>query len=135
MGRLWQTLILMQQYPVFEYLPVETFIKNKQSAYYNPLAISDKSGNSTPFIEFMLAIILETLESLLQSQNKTVIKNDRILIFRDKIGSLPFGRKEYLQNFKDISQAKASRDLQWAVSEGILLKTGDKRNTKYKFIN
>ena len=27
MGRLWQTLLLMQQYPVFEYLPVELLIK------------------------------------------------------------------------------------------------------------
>lgn len=135
MGRLWQTLILMQQYPVFEYLPVETLIKNKQSAYYNVLALSDKSGNSTPFIEFMLAIILEALEELLQSQNKTITKNDRISIFKDKIGKSQFSRKEYLQNFKDISQATASRDLQWAVSEGILLKTGDKRNTKYRFVN
>ncbi len=135
MGRLWQTLILIQQYPVFEYLPVETLIKNQQEEYYNVLAISDKSGNSTSFIEFMLAIILEALEGLLQSQNKTVTKNDRISIFKDKIVKLQFGRKEYLQNFKDISQATASRDLNWAVSEGILLKIGDKRNTKYHFIN
>ncbi|WP_299246277.1 Fic family protein [uncultured Aquimarina sp.] len=135
MGRLWQTLILMEQYSVFEYLPVETLIKNKQQEYYNVLAISDKSGNSTSFIEFMLAIILEALEELLQSQNKTITKNDRISIFKDKIGKLQFRRKEYLQNFKDISQATASRDLNWAVSEGILFKTGDKRNTKYHFMN
>jgi len=135
MGRLWQTLILMEQYPVFEYLPVETLIKNKQEEYYKVLAISDKSGNSTSFIEFMLAIILEALEGLLKSQNKSITKNDRISIFRDKIGKLYFSRKEYLQNFKDISQATASRDLNWAVSEGILSKTGDKRNTKYHFIN
>ena len=135
MGRLWQTLILMQQYPVFEYLPVETLIKNKQEEYYNVLTISDKLGNSTSFIEFMLAIILEALEELLQSQNKTVTKNDRISIFKDKIVESQFGRKEYLQNFKDISQATASRDLNWAVSEGILSKTGDKKNTKYHFIN
>ncbi|MEW7277476.1 Fic family protein [Aquimarina sp. 2201CG1-2-11] len=134
-GRLWQTLILMEQYPVFEYLPVETLIKNKQEEYYNVLAISDKSGNSTSFIEFMLAIILEALEELLQSQNKSITKDDRISIFRDKIEKKYFGRKEYLQNFKDISQATASRDLNWAVSEGILSKTGDKRNTKYYFIN
>jgi len=134
-GRLWQTLILMEQYPVFEYLPVETLIKNKQEEYYNVLAVSDKSGNSTSFIEFMLAIILEALEGLLKSQNKSITKNDRISIFRDKIGKLHFSRKEYLQNIKDISQATASRDLNWAVSEGILSKTGDKRNTKYHFIN
>ena len=53
MGRLWQTLILMHQYPVFEYLPVESLIKQKQNEYYSKLSESDKKGNSTPFIEFM----------------------------------------------------------------------------------
>ncbi|MFD2188217.1 Fic family protein [Aquimarina celericrescens] len=111
MGRLWQTLILIQQYPALEYLPAETLIKNKQEEYYNVLAISDKSGNSTPFIEFMLAIILEALKRVLPSQNKSVTKDDRISIFRDKMKKEDFGRKEYLKNFKNISQATASRDL------------------------
>jgi len=65
MGSLWQTLILMKQYPVFEYLPVESLIK--QSDYYNKLSESDKKENSTPFIEFMFEIILESLDGLLQS--------------------------------------------------------------------
>ena len=43
MGRLWQTLILMQQYPVFEYLPVESLIKQKQREYYKKLSESDKN--------------------------------------------------------------------------------------------
>ena len=46
MGRLWQTLILMQQYPVFEYLPVESLIKENQEAYYQALGKSDATGNS-----------------------------------------------------------------------------------------
>ena len=37
MGRLWQTLILMQQYPVFEFLPVESLIKENQEEYYKVL--------------------------------------------------------------------------------------------------
>ena len=53
MGRLWQTLILLQQYPVFEYLPVENLIKQKQEAYYASLSASDKKGLATPFKEFM----------------------------------------------------------------------------------
>nr|WP_321538840.1 hypothetical protein [Flavobacterium piscinae] len=44
MGRLWQTLILMQQYPVFEFLPIESLIKQKQNDYYNTLSESDKKG-------------------------------------------------------------------------------------------
>ncbi len=85
MGRLWQTLILMQQYPVFEYLPVEALIKQKQAEYYHTLSESDNTGNSTPFIEFMLGIILESLQELLQSQNKTLYTEDRIFLFKEKI--------------------------------------------------
>ncbi|MFB9120604.1 Fic family protein [Bergeyella porcorum] len=68
MGRLWQTLILMQQYPVFEFLPVEISIKQKQEMYYAKLSESDKMGHSTPFLEFMLEMISEALEDLLYSR-------------------------------------------------------------------
>jgi len=57
MGRLWQTLILMNEYPVFEFLPFETLISQTQDKYYESLALSDKSGTSTIFIEYMLGVI------------------------------------------------------------------------------
>ncbi len=133
MGRLWQTLILMQQYPVFEFLPVESLIKENQEEYYKVLSLSDQSGHSTPFIEFMLEIILQSLESLLKTQNRTLTPQDRVELYKDIIGNNHFSRKDYLLNFKDISQATASRDLKWAVEQEILIKTGDKRLTKYQF--
>lgn len=133
MGRLWQTLILMQQYPVFEYLPVESLIKQKQSEYYRKLSESDKKGNSTPFIEFMLNIILDSLEGLLQSQNKTLHTEDRIQLFKEKIGNNRFSRKDYMQNFKNISAPTASRDLKWAVEQNLLTKSGELRLTEYQF--
>jgi len=133
MGRLWQTLILMQKYPVFEYLPVESLIKENQEEYYKVLSMSDKSGHSTSFIEFMLNIILQALENLLKAQNRTLTTQDRIELYKDIIKANQFSRKDYLQNFKDISQATASRDLKWAVTQNILIKTGDKRLTKYQF--
>lgn len=64
-GRLWKTVILKHQYPVFEYLPIETIVKQRQQQYFEALSKSDKSRNSTIFIEFMLGIILESLEELL----------------------------------------------------------------------
>ncbi len=133
MGRLWQTLILMQQYPVFEYLPVELLIKEKQKGYYNALGKSDKLGNSTPFIEFLLNIILQALNDLLQSQNRTLTVKDRISIFKDKIEGELFTRKDYLNHYKEIAQATASRDLKWGVEQQILLKFGENRLTKYKY--
>lgn len=133
MGRLWQTLILMQKYPVFEYLPVESLIKQNQEAYYEALSLSDKSGHSTVFIEFMLKIILKALENLLNTQNRTLTTEDRIDLFRTIINETEFSRKEYLASFKNISQATASRDLKWAVTQGILTRTGDKRLARYQF--
>ena len=135
MGRLWQTLILMQDYPVFEYLPIESLIKENQETYYKVLCLSDKLGHSTPFIEFMLSIILQTLEGLLKTQNRTLTAKERIELFKDRIGNNSFSRKDYLLKFKEISQATASRDLKWAVDTTILIKTGDKRLTNYHFNN
>ena len=40
-----------------------------------------------------------------------------------------------MRHFKDISSATASRDLKVAVDKGILIKTGDKRTTQYRFKN
>ncbi len=133
MGRLWQTLLLMQKYPVFEFLPVESLIKQKQEEYYAKLSESDKKGNSTPFIEFMLGIIHKALEELLQSQNKTLRTEDRIALFKEKIGQKTFTRKEYLQSFKNISAPTASRDLKWAVEQGIIEKQGSVNQSCYSF--
>ena len=100
MGRLWQTLILMQQYPVFEYLPVESLIKQKQREYYKKLSESDKKGESTPFIEFMLEIVLESLKDITKNQAITLYAEDRIRLFKEKIGKSKFSRKEYMQSFR-----------------------------------
>lgn len=134
MGRLWQTLILMQQYPVFEFLPVESLIKQRQSDYYNTLSESDKKGNSTPFIEFMLEIIAAALDGLLQSQSVTLHTEDRVRLFAAKIGDNKFTRKDYMQHFKNIAAATASRDLRWAVEQQLLTKFGALRLTEYQFI-
>jgi len=133
MGRLWQTVLLRQYSPVFEFLPVESLIKIKQSEYYRILGESDNKGDSTGFIEFMLQIINESLEELLTYQNVNITSRDRISIFKEKHEKSIFNRQDYMRLFKDISSSTASRDLKLAVDNGILEKTGDKRTTLYKF--
>jgi len=64
MGRMWQTLILSEWNSIFEYLPMETIIKENQKDYYNALETADKNADSTNFIEFMLDIIRKTLKNL-----------------------------------------------------------------------
>jgi hypothetical protein len=54
-------------------------------------------------------------------------------LFKEKMGNARFGRKDYLQNYKNISAPTASRDLKWAVDNEILLKFGEQRLTEYQF--
>lgn len=133
MGRLWQTVILRQQYPVFDYLPIETLIKNRQADYYNILAKCDRQGESTLFIEFILTIIDQALEELLSSQPVHLKSEDRIVLFKSIIGDNQFTRKDYMRHFKDISTATASRDLKEATEKKILEKIGEGRMTEYKY--
>lgn len=133
MGRLWQTMILREYSRVFEFLPVEALVKEKQQDYYHVLGRSDYQGSSTSFIEFMLGIINKALDDLLRSQNLTISDSDRMNLFQDLIGNQDFSRQEYLRYNKDISAATASRDLKSAVDKGLLIKTGDKRLTRYRF--
>lgn len=133
MGRLWQTLILKEAHPVFEYLPIESLIKIKQNQYYEALEISDKKGESTTFIEFMLEIIFESLEDLMKIRNISLSNIDRINLYKLIIKEKYFTRKDYLHNFKEISPATASRDLHYASENKLLEKIGNKNTTKYKF--
>lgn len=133
MGRLWQTLILKAHHPVFEYLPIETIAKKRQEDYYSSLSLSDKSGNPTAFIEFMLSVILESLEELLSTQSVSFNSLGRITMFKAFAGNHSFTRKDYLRKYKEISTATASRDFREAVKKGILTRSGDKRTTKYRF--
>ena len=135
MGRLWQTMILKNYSPVFEYLPIESLIKERQQDYYDVLGKSDNQGNSTGFIEFMLEIINIALEDLLKTQNLTLTGSDRIRLFKNFIGNELFTRQEYLRHNKEISTATASRDLKEAVDNEIIEKEGEKRLTKYRYKN
>ena len=135
MGRLWQTMILKDYSPVFEYLPIESLIKERQQDYYNVLGNSDNQGKSTGFIEFMLQIIDIALEDLLKTQNHTLSSTDRIIVFKNFIGNQLFTRQDYLRHNKQISTATASRDLKEAVDNEIIEKNGEKRLTKYRYKN
>jgi len=134
MGRLWQTLILMEYSPVFKYLPIETLIKERQNEYYRSLAKSDGLGRSTPFIEFILDVIHNALEELLNTQSKSLTAGSRMELFNAIIKDKSFSRKDYMRRNKEISAATASRDLKEAVDRGILIRSGDKRLAVYQFV-
>ncbi len=130
MGRLWQTVILMDSYPVFEYLPFETLIAQTQNEYYQALKISDKEGNSTLFIEYMLEVLLKSVNDLILSENRRITADERLEYFLSLTEKV-FTRRDYMNVFKNISPATASRDLKKGVEKKLFERIGDKNSTKY----
>lgn len=131
MGRLWQTLILREKYPIFEFLPFETLISNNQGNYYKALSESDKAGKSTKFIEYMLTIIDLSMSELLNFNNRTLTEKDR-LDYYVSLNKSEFTRKDYMDVFKDISSATASRDLKKGAELNLFEKLGEKNKTIYR---
>ncbi|MFY8138094.1 MAG: Fic family protein [Flavobacteriales bacterium] len=131
MGRLWQTVILLNEYPVFEFLPFETLISETQKEYYKALSLSDKSGKSTPFIEYMLGVIETSLAQLLSYNNRTFKDVDRLEYFLN-LGLKEFSRKDYMNIFKDISSATSSRDLKKGIAMKLFKSYGELNKTIYR---
>lgn len=62
MGRLWHSLLLGNWNEIFFWLPIEELIRSRQEEYYQSLGKSDELGESSPFVEFMMEVILDTLK-------------------------------------------------------------------------
>jgi Fic family protein len=92
--------------------------------------MSDKSGKSTPFIEYMLGVIEKSLTQLLDYNNRILKDTDRLEYFLDQ-GFREFTRKDYMNVFKDISSATASRDLKKGIELNLFGSSGKHNKTKY----
>ena len=130
MGRLWQTLILIEKHPIFEYLPFETLISKDQEKYYKALSKSEKLGQSTKFIEYILSIIDSSITELLDFNNRTLTEKGKLEYFIN-FNKTEFSRKDYMHIFKDTSSDTASRDLKNGKDNGLFSKIGDKNKTRY----
>lgn len=67
-ARLWQTAILAHWEKAFTYLPIESMIKKNQEEYYATIQNCNNAGNSNEFIEFMLKIISESIDEMMNSK-------------------------------------------------------------------
>lgn len=134
MGRFWQTVMLTKLNPIFKFVPVESLIEKNQKKYYDSLEKSDKAGDSTAFVEFMLSVILDSISEFdSETKGVTVTFEDRLAKASEHFHKNPFSRKEYMELFKSISSATASRDLKEGVGLKALKVEGEKNQTRYRF--
>lgn len=135
MGRLWQHAMLTRWAPVFEHVPVESIIEQRQAEYYRVLGECDQAGSSTAFIAFSLDALEHALTHFLEDLRPVPLTaTTRLDRARSQFRLASFSRKDYLGLFKAISTATGSRDLQAGVAAGRLAKRGDRSLARYRFV-
>ena len=133
-GRLWHILMLYRYHPAFEFVPLESLIREHQSDYYSVLGSCDRSGNSTAFVDFGVRIVEEALRRFLENLiAEPTTPSHRVEVAAGHFSGRDFSRKDYAALFPSLSTATASRDLRHGVETGRLIKTGDKALTRYRF--
>ena len=113
-GRLWQSVILNSFNPIFSLLPTESIVRDYQEEYYKAIEDSTQLGESTPFIEFMLEMILKSIQTTLKSDQKSNYKSDqkvlalmkensKITIYElmEKLSMSESGIKKVIKKLKD----------------------------------
>jgi Fic family protein len=100
MGRLWQTLILSRWNPLFAFLPVETVIRDRQADYYRVLGACDKAGNSTAFIEFLLAALLTALREVSSTDQVSDPLTDQVKSLLKALKATPLSAVECMARLK-----------------------------------
>ena len=138
MVRLWQNVILSKWEEIFEYVPIETEIKEYQEDYYSSIQRCNLSGESTLFIEFMLKMINEALtklvESTKKSSNYTSIYVKKLLDIMDE--NIPMTSNELLEKI-GLKSKKSFRQnyLKPAIENGLIKMTNPdnptSRNQRY----
>lgn len=99
-ARLWQTAILSHWEKAFAYLPIESMIKKNQEEYYKVIQNCNNAGNSTEFIEFMLKIINDTIDELMNS--KEMKDKSQLLLSENEIKVIECIKKNVLIGAKEI---------------------------------
>jgi len=97
MGRLWQTLILRTWKPLLAYLPVETVIHDRQEAYYQVLAEADQRADATPFIEFMLSALRDSIREAVATDQASDHVTDQVAALIQAIGNGEPGSNELMK--------------------------------------
>jgi len=134
-ARLWQTRLMMEIHPFFEFLDVESMVFDRRDEYYRQICLGQESGDMSGFVRFMLEQVRRSLKFVWEnSVAVTPSLEQRLSIASEFFGANLFSRKDYVQLLKTISSVTASRDLASGVGTGLLTRQGDKRTAVYRFL-
>ncbi len=131
-GRLWQSVILNSFNPVFSLLPTESIVREHQEHYYNAIESSTAKGESTPFIEFMLEMILKSMQNTLQSDQKSNYKSDQKILSLIKENSTITIRE--LMEILSMSESGVKKVIKKLKDEGTLHRIGSLKSGHWEVL-
>lgn len=139
-GRLWQTVILKTWKEIFAWLPIETLIKENQKEYYKALGVSDSAANSTKFIEFMLFIILNTINEIIETEKKVTQKVTRKVTVNqlkiiEAIKNNPYITQEELANIVGITRKSIISNMKKLQEYRLIKRIGADKNGHWQVIH
>lgn len=108
-------------------------VKENQKEYYSILGISDSTADSTKFIEFMLTLILNTIEEIIKTENnvtrkvtvKVTVNQQKII---NAIKSNPFVTQEELAEIVGITRKNIIANMKKLQENGIIKRIGAVKN-------
>ena len=132
LGRMWQTLLLMQWKPIFAWIPVETIVKEHQQEYYAAIMKSDHEASSTPFIVFMLGCLKEALDEMMESNPKSNLKSNQkiVAVMRQN----PSVTIRELQGITGLSESGVKKIIRQLRADGIIERVGAAKGGHWKVI-
>ncbi len=136
-GRMWHTLLLSRWNKIFEWLPIEELIKERQKDYYNALAASDKSADCADFVEMMMKVIRDALLSLNKTDQDTDQVSDQVKALLDCLGNKELSAVQLMERL-NLSHRPTFRKnyLRPALESGLIEMTipnkPNSRNQKYR---
>ena len=107
-ARIWQTAILANWEKAFTYLPIESMIKKNQNEYYRVIDNCNKEGKSTEFIEFMLKMINDTIDDVINSREMK--DKFKLLLSENEYKIIECIKRNILIGAKDIIKQTAIAD-------------------------
>lgn len=137
MGRLWQSVMLSCWKPIFEWIPIESIIKENQQEYYKAIALSTSQGRSDKFILFMLSVIDKAIQHIVvDTQNHINHINNQVAALMGVIESYPQSASELMAKLDLKSKDNFRKNYLYPAIESGLIEMTDKnkptsRNQRY----
>lgn len=137
-ARIWQTAILSNWEKAFTYLSIESMIKKNQEEYYKVIDNCNKAGESTEFIEFMLKMINDTIDDVINSREmkdklELLLSENESKIIECIKRNVLIGAKDIIEQ-TSIADRTARRILSKLAENGMIEIVGNNQspNKKYK---